>query len=157
MDARIFILILISLVSFAFVAGMYVEHKNNNTTALDDKLDDKNGNILNYRLVDCNYTENTVLIQFEIQKDIYNDVVFVKNGNVLHYRLVDSNYTENTVLIQFEDYIFNGSIYMYYDKIEPTQDCNFWWNHSYSTRREITISENNTSIIDDFNSSGTWS
>ena len=146
MDGRI--LILISLVSFAFVAGMYVEHKNNNTIVLDDKPDDENEVIFEKICID---------IMFEIQKDIHNDVIFVQNDNVLQYCLVNSNYTKNTVLIKLKDCILNDSIYMYYDKTEQTINNNSKWNHSYSKRREITISVNNTGIIDNFNSSSAWS
>ena len=146
MDGRIYILILILLVSFAFVAGMYVENKNNNITVIDDELDDKNEVVF-----EKIYTGNV----FEIPNEIYDNVEFVQNGNILQYRLVDSNYTENTVLIQFKDFIFNDSIYMYYGKNEPAQDHDSWWN-PHPMRRKITICENNTGIIDNFNDSGIW-
>lgn len=144
MDNRIYIVILILMVSFAFVAGMFVGYKMN-ITIQSNEID-----VQNHRTESKIYTG----IVLEIPKEILEEVYFEQNDIELQYNLINNNYSENTVLIQFKNNIPFDPIYMYYDKIEMS---NISWNQSYQTRYKITIVDDSIYIIDDFNDSdGEW-
>ena len=147
MDNRIYIVILISMVSFAFVAGMFVGYKIN-ITPQSNEMYDQNKEVF----------ENIYIgTMIEIPKEILEEVYFEQNDIELQYRLITNNYSENTALIQFKNNIPFDPIYMYYDKIEPIVMSDVSWNQSYQTRRKITIVESNIDIIDNFNdSSRVW-